>query len=324
MITQSVRIKPGCYDLADPDGKGAVRIEADNVTIDFQGATLQSCDIAKAERDKLTGIGINVQGRKNVTIKNAKVYGYKYNIRVLDAENVRLESCDVSYSLGHRMLDHGVPVAGFLGLRGLDAWRSYGAGIWMEKVRNSVVRGCRGLYAQNGLLLVGSDHCLATENDFSFNSGWGIGLYQSSDNVVSWNLTDFDVRPDRGGLGGDSASIVAANDCNRNYFVGNSMTHGGDGFFLSNLTDAGFDPKAQEFRPKGSSDDNLVAYSDGSWSPCNAFEATFSYRNVYYRTSPTTRVTASTWDSPATRWLRTTRSSGPGWREWPSNRGTAT
>ena len=80
MITQSVRIKPGTYEFADPEGKGAVRIEADNVTVDFQGATLQSCDIAKAKRDTLKGFGINVQGRKNVTIKNAKVYGYKYNI----------------------------------------------------------------------------------------------------------------------------------------------------------------------------------------------------------------------------------------------------
>ena len=214
-----------------------------------------------------------------MTIKNAKVYGYKYNIRVVDAENVQLESCDVSYSLADRLMDKGKAVDGGLDLRGPDAWRNYGAGIWMEKVRNGAVRRCCGLYAQNGLLLLRSDHCLVTDNDFSCNSGWGIGLYQSSDNVISWNLTDFVIRPGCG----DSAAIVAANDCNRNYFVGNSMTHGGDGFFLSNLTDAGYDPKAKEFRPKGSSDDNVIAYNDGSWSPCNAFEGTFAYRNVYYK-----------------------------------------
>ena len=280
VITQSVRIKPGRYEFADPEGKGTVRVEADNVTVDFQGATLQSCEIAKAKRDTLKGIGINIQGRKNVTVKNAKVYGYKYNIRIVDAENVQLESCNVSYSLGHRLMDdHGHAVAGGLDLRGPDAWRNYGAGIWMEKVRNGAARRCYGLYAQNGLLLLRSDHCLVTDNDFSCNSGWGIGLYQSSDNVVSWNLADFVIRPGCG----DSASIVAANACNRNYFVGNSMTHGGDGFFLSNLTNVGYDPKANEFRPKGSSDDNVIAYNDGSWSPCNAFEGTFAYRNVYYK-----------------------------------------
>jgi parallel beta-helix repeat protein len=283
VITQSVRIKPGQYEFADPDSKGAVRVEADNVTLDFQGATLQSCDVDKAKRDKLVGIGIDVQGRKNVTIKNAKIHGYKYNIRVLDSENVRIESCDVSYSLGHRVMDHGIASGGFLGLRSVGAWRVYGGGIWLEKVRNGTVRRCSGLNAQNGALLVGSDHCLVTDNDFSFNSGWGIGLYQSSDNVVGWNLTDFCVRPDRGRLGADSAAIVVANDCHRNFFVGNSMTHSGDGFFLTNLTDTGYDPKVDQFLPKGSSDDNVIAYNDSSWSPCNAFEGTFSYRNVYYK-----------------------------------------
>ena len=283
VVTESVRIKPGRYELADADGKGAVRVEADDLMIDFQGATLESCDVAKAKRDILVGIGIYVQGRKNVIIKNAKVHGYKYNIQVLDSENIQVQSCDVSYSLGLRVMDHGIAMDNFLGLRSVDAWKSYGAGIWMEKVHKGTVRGCSGLYAQNGALLVDSHHCLVTDNDFSFNSGWGIGLYRSSDSVVSWNLTDFCVRPDRGRLGGDAASIVAANDCHRNYFVGNSMTHGGDGFFLTNLTDAGYNPTTEQFEPKGSSDDNVIAYNDGSWSPCNAFEGTFSYRNVYYR-----------------------------------------
>jgi hypothetical protein len=279
VITQSVRIKPGRYEFADPDGTGAVRIEADNVTVDFQGATLQSCDITKAKRDTLRGIGINVQGRKNVTIKNARVYGYKYNVRVLDAENVEIKFCDVSYSLGQRLMDQGKPLNIGLDLRGQGAWSGYGSGIWMERVRSGAIRRCTGLYAQNGALLLRSDHCFVLENDFSCNSGWAIGLYQSSDNVVSWNLADFVNRPGCG----DSASIVAANDCNRNYFVGNSMTHSGDGFFLSNLTDVGEDPVTKVFHPKGSADDNVIAYNDGSWSPCDAYEGTFAFRNVYYR-----------------------------------------
>ena len=282
-ITQSIRIKPGRYEIPDPDGKGAVKVDADNITIDFQGSTLSSCDVATAKRDTLDGTGIDLQGRKNVTIKNAKVYGYRYNIRILDSDGIKIEACDVSFGRAQRMMDHGIPAGGFLGLRNVEAWRDYGAGIWLEKARRSTVRKCRGLNAQNGLLAVGSDNCLITENDFSFNSGWGIGLYQSSDNIISWNLTDFAVRPDRGGFGGDSASIVAANDCNRNYFVGNSMTHGGDGFFLTNVTDTGYDQKADQFVPKGSADDNIIAWNDGSWSPGNAFEGTFSYRNVYYK-----------------------------------------
>ena len=151
--------------------------------------------------------------------------------------------------------------------------------IWMEKVRKGTVRRCTGLLAQNGVLLFHCDHCLVTDNDFACNSSWGIGLYMSTDCVVSWNLTDFGIRPGCG----DSASIVATNGASRNYFVGNSMTHGGDGFFLSNLTDVGQDPVTKVFHPKGSSDDNVIAYNDGSWSPNNAFEGTFAFRDVYYK-----------------------------------------
>src|SRR5205823_710373 len=49
---------------------------------------------------------------------------------------------------------------------------------------------------------------------------------------------------------------------------------GGDGFFLSNHADLG---KPED----GPCDDNLIALNDGSWSPCNAFEATFSSGNMF-------------------------------------------
>ncbi len=280
VITQSTRIKPATYVFADPAGKGAVKIDADNVTVDFQGATIQSCDVTKAKRDTFKGLGIYVQGHRNVTIKNAKVFGYKYNIAVINGDNVTVEGCDASYSRGDRIVNEkGQGVCGGVDLRGYGAWPQYPAGIWMEEVHKGTIRKCTGLLAQNGALLYRCDNCLVTENDFSCNSSWGIGLYMTTDSIITWNLTDFVIRPGCG----DSASLVATNGASRNYIVGNSMTHGGDGFFLSNLTDVGYDPKANAFRPQGSSDDNVIAYNDGSWSPNNAFEGTFAFRDVYYK-----------------------------------------
>jgi parallel beta-helix repeat protein len=283
VITRSIRIKPGRYILLDTDGKGAVRIGADNVTVDFQGARIESCDVQSAEREKFQGIGLNIEGHKNVKIKNAVIRGYKFNIRALDSENLRIESCDASYSRSDRTWKDGAPINAWLLLRSIEAWRNYGAGIWIERSPKSVVRNCRALSAQNGLLLVSSDKCLITGNDFSFNSGWGFSLFEASDNILSWNLTDFSNRPFGGSFGADSSSVACVNTSNRNYFVGNSMTHGGDGFFLTNVTDVGHDPATGRFAPKGGSDDNVIAYNDGSWSPGNAFEGTFSLRNVYFR-----------------------------------------
>ena len=39
-ITESVRIVPGVYELTDRNDQGAVMIVGDDLTVDFQGATL--------------------------------------------------------------------------------------------------------------------------------------------------------------------------------------------------------------------------------------------------------------------------------------------
>ncbi len=282
-IFQSVRIKPGYYEIPDHDGKGALIISADDITVDFNGAIISSCDVKKADREKFTGCGINIEGRKNITLINGAISGYHYNIRAVGCDNLRIENCDVSISRAHRVMNGSESLDIWLEIRDLNFWKSYGGGIWIEKSTGCTVKGCKGHLAQDGLFLISSDHCMITENDFSYNSGWGIALWEACDNIVTWNLIDFVSRPWRGGLGADSAAMAVSNGSHRNYIIGNSMTHGDDGFFLTNLSDTGYDEKQDRFILEGASNDNIVAYNDGSWSPANAFEGTFSDRNVYYR-----------------------------------------
>jgi parallel beta-helix repeat protein len=73
------------------------------------------------------------------------------------------------------------------------------------------------------------------------------------------------------------------NASNRNYVVGNSMTHSGDGFFLAGFAEGGTEARQTPQVSRLSSNDNVIAYNDGSWSPANAFEGTFSSGNIYYR-----------------------------------------
>jgi parallel beta-helix repeat protein len=282
VITESCTIKSGVYELRGADG-GAVRVDADNVTVDFRGAVVSSGDVKTARRDGFDGTGILIQGRKNVIIKNAVVQGYRYNIRVLNCENIQLIDCTASFSRAERLLDRGVPSNEFLSMRDLAAWRSYGSGLWIEKSRGCSVDDCRALEAQNGIILVDSDNCLITNSDFSFNSGWGIALWKSSDNIISWNHSDFVNRICGYYFGLDSSAISLNDDCNRNSLVGNSITHSGDGFFLADYNESGGDTRNMAALPKGASNDNIVAFNDGSWSPCNAFEGTFASGNVYYK-----------------------------------------
>ena len=284
VITRSCVIKPGVYELQDTGG-GAVRVDADDVTVDFRGAVVTSCDVKTAGRDGFDGTGILIQGRKNVTIKNAVVRGYRTNIRVLNCGNVKLVGCSASTSRAEKLLDMGVPSNEFLSLRDLGAWRNYGSGIWIEKSNGCSAENCRALDAQNGIIVVDSDNCLITNNDVSFNSGWGIALWKSSDNIISWNHADFVNRICGFYFGLDSSALTLNDDCNRNFIVGNSITHSGDGFFLADYNESGGDTRKMPALPKGASNDNLIAYNDGSWSPCNAFEGTFASGNVYYKNS---------------------------------------
>ncbi len=282
VITRSVRVQPGRYVVADKDGNGVLQIGADNVVVDFGGARLLSCpDPEKADREKFSGIGVNVRGHRGVVLKNAVVQGFGCNIKVQDASRVTIKNCDVNFSRAQRLLQSGTPVDSFLNIRDVRAWRGYGAGIWLENAVDSAVTGCRGSGAQDGLILVNSRRCSVRENDFSFNSAFGIGLYGSSDNVVCWNRADFVNRPWGGGWGGDSAGMAVVNGSNGNFIVGNSLTHGGDGFFLTDRVNGGYDDRDKAFHIDGSCNDNVVADNDGSWSPNNAFEGTFSRRNVY-------------------------------------------
>ena len=132
VVTRSVRIRPGEYRIKDADENGVLRITGENVVIDFQGATLAAMPVIGADLSQAQGVGIAVEGAKNVTIRNAKVHGYFFNIRAIKAPGLKLEGCDVSYSRSHRIAIAGYPIEIWLVLRSLEAWRSYGAGIWNE------------------------------------------------------------------------------------------------------------------------------------------------------------------------------------------------
>lgn len=281
-ITKSVKIKPGIYTIKDADNNGILHVKGRGIVIDFQGATLRGAKLPGADLSTLEGIGIAVDDAADVTIRNARIHGYRYNIRARRAAGLRLEECDTSWSRAHRIAEKNQPIEIWLVLRSLEAWRDYGSGVWLEESNDCTVQRCRGAGAQNGLLLVGCNDCRVSECDYSFNSGFGVGLWNSSRNTVAWNRIDFVNRPWGGGWGGDSAALVVVNHSHENFFVGNSLTHSGDGFFLTDRLNGGFDEK-QASNFDGACNRNVVAYNDGSYSTANAFEGTFSTGNIYYR-----------------------------------------
>jgi parallel beta-helix repeat protein len=277
-ISASTKLKPGVYTVSDAGGDGVIQITGDNVTVDGTGVTIVS---AKPN----AGFGVAAKNRRNVIVRNITVRGFDYGVTVEDSSGVQIVDSTIT---GNRK----DTTTCFLQIR---AGR-LGGGILFRNVTGSLVQGNRLYNQSTGLEMINSSDNRVLDNETSLgpegnesqqNSCWGIRLEGSSRNLLRGNRADYVNRerypcqpgcdcvecrePSSAGRclnSGDSAGVLLVTGSHGNQIVSNSFTHSGDGFFLGN----GFDV---------ASNDNYVYGNDGSASPHNAFEATFSRGNVF-------------------------------------------
>jgi parallel beta-helix repeat protein len=258
-ITRDTVLAPGVYYL--PHG---IEVAADHVTLDGGGALLIG--------DEMRGRGISVNQRTGVTVKNVRVERYYHGIWVNASANARVEHCAVTRT--HEVAGPDV----FLDVW-LDRSQAYGGGIFMSGVIDSFVLDNDAQHQQNGIMLYGCNKIEVARNNASFNSGYGILLYESSQNTVKANTADYccriyhyDASGERYHNGADAAALVIMCNSSGNVIRNNRLRSSGDGVFLG-----GFHKDAV----KVPCNDNLFEHNDGSNSPNIAFEATFSQRNVF-------------------------------------------
>lgn len=277
ILTASARYRraeilaPDSHD--DGDG-AAILVRGDHVTIDFGGATLRGTP-ADTEPDARRGTALRIQGR-GVTIRNLKIRGYKIGILARDCPGLTLENVDASHNWKQRLAStpEREDLADWMSFHQneKDEWLRFGAAFYLVGCDDAVVRRCTAVGGQCGLMLTRCDRALVAENDFSFLSAIGLGLYRASHNRVLHNKIDWCVRGYSHGVynrGQDSAGILIYEQSSHNVFAYNSVTHGGDGFFLwagQTTMDTG----------RGGCDDNLLYANDFSHAPTNGIEATFS------------------------------------------------
>lgn len=278
VISHSERFKPGTYLLKGGTSTPALTVKGDGITVDFSGVVLRGTPAA-AQPDQRAGIGLLVQG-KNVTIKNLRAHGYKIGLLARGVTGLKLVDCDLSYNWRQHLQStpEREDVADWMSFHHNEQgeWFEHGVGAYLDRCERFEVKGLRVTGGESGLFLDRSNKGLVWNSDLSFNSALGIGMYRASDNRVMHNRIDYDVRGFSYGVynrGQDSAGILIFEQCNRNLFAYNSVTHGGDGFFLwagQETMDTG----------KGGCNDNLCYANDFSYAPTNAIEATFS-RNAF-------------------------------------------
>ena len=293
VITESVRVVPGEYEIVDEGEPGVIRIEGNGLVVIMDGVVIngarlgvdpETLEPTQATPDEYTGTGLVVTGNDHL-IFGGMFHGFKVGVHVDGGSGQWLMAMNVSGNYAQRL--KSTPEA-----EDKDDWlwphfndagewaEKYGAGMWVRGAKDIRILTCVGRVQQNGLLLDRVENALVKRCDFSFNSGWGIALWRSSDNVVENNLFDFCVRGYSHGVyerGQDSAGILVFEQSHRNRFFQNSATHGGDGFFLY----AGHETTKRT--GEGGSNDNVVEENDFSHAVANGIEATFSTGNRFLK-----------------------------------------
>jgi parallel beta-helix repeat protein len=294
VITQSCRVViPQGLVFRDTNDQGVIIIGAPNIEIEFaQGSVLRGSP-ADARPDEYKGYGIRLNGHAGVTIRGARISGFWCGLWATKADGLTLEGIDASDN--RRAYLKSTPVAEDGGdwLFGHDndqhEWlKNYGAALYLEDSAGVTVRDSRVWHGQNALCLDRVTASSIYDNDFSFNSGWGIALWRCARNVISRNAVDFCVRGYSHGVynrGQDSAGIFVFEQNNDNVFAENSVTHGGDGFFgfagRESLGEIGEHP-VEWYKRRGNTD-NLLIGNDLSYAVAHGIENTFSFGNKYLK-----------------------------------------
>jgi len=280
IITSSSIIKNATYQLnaTGSINQPLIRIEGNNITVDFNNCILEGSN-DKQFPNEFYGMAVHIRG-ENITIKNAHIRGYKIAIMATGCKNLLIENSDLSYNYRQHLQSNWLreDVSDWMSFHHneKDEWLRFGAGIYLKDCSRPVIRNNIITNGQCGLMLVKTNDALVTENNFSFNSAVGIGMYRSSRNQVLNNQLDFNVRGYSHGFynrGQDSAGILVFEQCNENIFAFNSVTHGGDGFFLwagQSTMDTG----------EGGCNDNILYKNDFSYAPTNGIEVTFSRNTI--------------------------------------------
>src|SRR4029077_16560954 len=243
------------------------------------GVTLEG-SAPGTDPDQYAGVAIRVEGGHGVTIRGAAIHGYRFGILAKGTRALTLNGLDVSRSWRPRLfslIEHE-SLVDWLSFHHNEngEWLRYGAGIYLESVDSGAIKNVTGEQGMNGLMLARSNHLRIWDNDFSFNSGLGIGLYRSSDNNIQHNRLDYDVRGYSHKFyhrGQDSAGLLLFEQSSRNIIAYNSVTHGGDGLFLwagQSTMDSG----------TGGCNDNLIYGNNFSFAAANGIEVTFSRNTI--------------------------------------------
>lgn len=291
VINESCRLViPHGLVINDSDGDGVVHIDADNIVVEFAEGSVLMGSPSGADPDTFRGVGIRIDGGRGVTLKGARIAGFRCAVLATGADGLTIQDARIERNFCQRLRStpQAEDAADWLRPHANNAqeWReNYGAAVCVEESSRVTVRGLVVRNSQNGLILDRVNDSRVYDSDCSFLSGWGLAMWRSNRNLVCRNAFDFCVRGYSHGVynrGQDSAGILCFEQCSDNRFIENSATHGGDGFFAfagrEALGEIPHPPVPFDYTGRGCNG-NLLAGNDFSDAAAHGVEITFSFDN---------------------------------------------
>lgn len=253
VITSFSNIKfiPNNYVFTDPGLDGVIQINnVHNVVLDGTGCTVNGTNY--------TGYCIKINNSHHIVLKNFdSIFHYNYAVYITNSNHITIDS--------NKFCHNKVDSSGFI-----DVWADYtaalGGGVMMYQSRAADIFENEMTMQNDGVALYHCDSVKIHENNFAWNTSYGIRMFWSDTCHIYNNVANHINRP-----------LTDPSDCaaillivsNKNRVENNDFSWSGDGIFLG------------QYQHSTILNNNYFAYNECSYSPHNAIEATFASGNVY-------------------------------------------
>jgi parallel beta-helix repeat protein len=248
LITAPMRIYQNTTLPPNGEYHQPVIVMADNVTLDCNGSAFIG--------DKL-GVGLLIQNRKGVTIRNCKFSSWDVGAYVVSGNRFVFENNDFSdnYLNDNSNIEHLKPIPH--------------GGMILNGIQNSRVVGNKSNNNVTGIQILNSARIRIERNTTSRDRGWGIFLYSTTASQIFSNTVEYCNRscPEWGqDAGCGAAGIVLTMQSDHNQIGWNKLNYNSNGIYQGNSVET-------------ISNDLEIFGNYISHSVNNGIEATFSFRN---------------------------------------------
>ena len=247
----NIKFAAGQYTFTDAPADGVIQVNnVHDVILDGD-----SCYV-NGVNDQ--GYMIKITNSDHIIIKNFdSVYNYKYAVHIMNSSHITIN--------GNVFSGNKVDSSGWISI-----WTNYqsalGGGVLMYQTRAGHIFENNMTLQNDGVALYHCDSIKVHDNDFSWNTSFGIRMYWTDTCHIYQNNCSHVNRPYTDPS--DCAALLMLVS-NENVVEYNDLSYSGDGVFLG------------QYQYSAIPNNNYFGYNECSYSPHNAIEATFADGNVY-------------------------------------------